>query len=210
MTATVNGRRGVAHRSALIAGVVGVALAALIALFAFSPKGETDDQNRGSPLEGKLAPALTGTDIDGQPFDLDRYRGQWVLVNYFATWCPPCVAEHPQLVSLSEGGVDPGPAGERRLRRHGRQREAVLLRTRWHLAGPGVGNRQGRARLRRREAARVLPDRPQREGGQEAHQRDHRARRSRTSSPRSRARDGRCRDRLADATASDSTGGGGS
>jgi len=107
VTAPVKGRRGVVHRSALIAGVVGIALAALIALFAFSPKGETDDQNRGSPLEGKLAPALTGTDIDGQPFDLDRYRGQWVLVNYFATWCPPCVAEHPQLVSLSQGGSIP-------------------------------------------------------------------------------------------------------
>ena len=39
MTGTVSGRPGVAHRSALIAGVVGVALAALIALFVVQPEG---------------------------------------------------------------------------------------------------------------------------------------------------------------------------
>jgi cytochrome c biogenesis protein CcmG, thiol:disulfide interchange protein DsbE len=94
-------------RSAIIAGVVAVAVAALVALFAFSPKGETDDQDRGSPLEGKVAPGLTGTTIDGRSFDLDSYRGQWVLVNFFATWCPPCVAEHPELVALSQNATTP-------------------------------------------------------------------------------------------------------
>lgn len=90
------------HRSAIIAGIVGVALAALIALFAFSPKGEDASTAGRSPLVGTLAPALDGTTVDGRPFDLDKHRGQWVLVNFFATWCPPCVAEHPELVSLSE------------------------------------------------------------------------------------------------------------
>lgn len=93
------------HRSAIIAGIVGVALAALIALFAFSPKGEDPAESTSSPLVGKLAPALTGTTADGQAFDLDKYRGQWVLVNFFATWCPPCVAEHPMLVQLSQQGA---------------------------------------------------------------------------------------------------------
>ncbi|UDY37283.1 TlpA family protein disulfide reductase [Dermatobacter hominis] len=90
------------HRAAVIAGIVGVALAALIALFAFSPKGEDPAESASSPLVGKLAPALAGSTADGQAFDLDQHRGQWVLVNFFATWCPPCVAEHPLLVQLSE------------------------------------------------------------------------------------------------------------
>ena len=90
------------HRSAIIAGIVGVALAALIALFAFSPKGESSADSSSSPLVGQLAPALSGATADGQTFDLDKQRGQWVLVNFFATWCPPCVAEHPELVALSE------------------------------------------------------------------------------------------------------------
>ena len=33
--------------------------------------------------------------------DLDQHRGQWVLVNFFATWCPPCVQEQPHLVRLA-------------------------------------------------------------------------------------------------------------
>ncbi len=90
------------HRSAIIAAIVGVALAALVALFAFSPKGQDPASASASPLVGKLAPELVGTTADGQSFDLDKHRGQWVLVNFFATWCPPCVAEQPELVALSE------------------------------------------------------------------------------------------------------------
>ena len=88
------------HRSAIIAAVVGVALAGLVALLAFSPQGG-DGAASASPVVGKVAPALVGTTADGQSFDLDKHRGQWVLVNFFATWCPPCVAEHPELVRLA-------------------------------------------------------------------------------------------------------------
>jgi cytochrome c biogenesis protein CcmG/thiol:disulfide interchange protein DsbE len=93
------------HRAAVIAGIVGVALAALIVLFAVSPKGDDPAEASSSPLVGKLAPALSGATADGATFDLDKFRGQWVLVNFFATWCPPCVTEHPLLVQLSEQGA---------------------------------------------------------------------------------------------------------
>ena len=90
------------YRAAIIAGVVAVALGALVLLFATSPKGEDSSTSADSPIEGKLAPALSGTTVDGQKFDLDKQRGKWVLVNFFATWCPPCVQEHPQLVKFSQ------------------------------------------------------------------------------------------------------------
>ncbi len=43
------------------------------------------------------APALTLTDIHGVQHSLSDYRGQVVLVNLWATWCPPCQAEMPNL-----------------------------------------------------------------------------------------------------------------
>jgi len=39
-------------------------------------------------------------DTQGQPQRLADYRGKWVLVNFWATWCPPCLQEIPDLVEL--------------------------------------------------------------------------------------------------------------
>jgi len=36
-------------------------------------------------------------DLDGKIHNLSDYRGKWVLVNYWATWCPPCLEEIPEL-----------------------------------------------------------------------------------------------------------------
>lgn len=46
------------------------------------------------------APALALNDIDGNPRSLADLRGQVVLVNLWATWCPPCVEELPTLNSF--------------------------------------------------------------------------------------------------------------
>lgn len=45
-------------------------------------------------------------DIQGKVHRLTDYRGKWVLVNYWATWCPPCLAEIPELSSLSNAHKD--------------------------------------------------------------------------------------------------------
>ena len=42
-------------------------------------------------------PAIKVTTLDGKPFDLAAQRGKWVIVNYWATWCVPCIKEMPDI-----------------------------------------------------------------------------------------------------------------
>lgn len=92
------------RRAPIIAGIVGVAVLALVALFAFAPQGE--EKADTSPLVGNVAPELSGSTLQGDEFDIDDHKGQWVVVNFFATWCPPCVQEHPELVEFAERSGD--------------------------------------------------------------------------------------------------------
>ena len=39
-------------------------------------------------------------DMAGKKHTLAEYKGKWVIVNYWATWCPPCLEEVPDLVAL--------------------------------------------------------------------------------------------------------------
>src|SRR5688572_13174258 len=39
-------------------------------------------------------------DTSGKVHTLPQYKGKWVIVNYWATWCPPCLEEVPDLVAL--------------------------------------------------------------------------------------------------------------
>jgi len=48
----------------------------------------------------KIAPALVFTDDKGARHSLAQYRGRYLLLNMWATWCAPCVAELPALAKL--------------------------------------------------------------------------------------------------------------
>jgi thiol-disulfide isomerase/thioredoxin len=49
-----------------------------------------------------LAVDMPLTDINGNKMNLNSYRGKWVVVNYWATWCPPCIVEMPELQSFHD------------------------------------------------------------------------------------------------------------
>ena len=49
--------------------------------------------------EGKIAPALTAKLLDGKSFSTELARGEVAIVNFWATWCPPCRKEMPAFES---------------------------------------------------------------------------------------------------------------
>jgi cytochrome c biogenesis protein CcmG/thiol:disulfide interchange protein DsbE len=60
------------------------------------------------PAEGELAPDFVLPRLDGTVQKLSNYRGNVVLVNLWATWCPPCIEEMPLLDQIAR---EYGPRG---------------------------------------------------------------------------------------------------
>jgi len=55
-----------------------------------------------SSLAGKTAEDINLTLADGQSTALSKYKGKVVVLNFWATWCPPCVEETPALIQLQQ------------------------------------------------------------------------------------------------------------
>lgn len=66
-----------------------------------------DTQSLRSAQQGQPAPPLDLTELPGTPLlTSDALEGEGlVILNFFASWCPPCRAEHPTLTALAEAGV---------------------------------------------------------------------------------------------------------
>lgn len=62
--------------------------------------GQAADQAIQAPMIGFLAPDFTLTDVDGETVQLSALRGRPVVLNFWATWCPPCRKEMPALENL--------------------------------------------------------------------------------------------------------------
>jgi cytochrome c biogenesis protein CcmG/thiol:disulfide interchange protein DsbE len=91
-------------------GVAGVMALLFGVLIVATTRSDDPKESASSPLVGAEAPPLVADTLDGDTVDLRDYRGSWVLVNFFATWCVPCQVEHPELVRFSEQHAAPGDA----------------------------------------------------------------------------------------------------
>ena len=94
--------------SVVAAGALGVVMLLLIVLLASSDPAS--DRQVDSPLLGRAAPRIEGTTIQDRAFDSATYDGRWLVVNFFATWCVPCVKEHPELVAFQQAQLEAGEA----------------------------------------------------------------------------------------------------
>jgi len=85
--------------SALVLAGLGLAIYSLIALSPLISDGGLDSRN---PRIGKLAPDFSLIDLSGSVVRLGDLRGKPVVINFWATWCGPCVIEMPNLQKYYE------------------------------------------------------------------------------------------------------------
>ena len=73
-----------------------------------APASATTSGNIPSPREGFAAPDFTLETLEGERITLSELRGNAVVVNLWASWCPPCRAEMPALQAAYEADRDKG------------------------------------------------------------------------------------------------------
>jgi peroxiredoxin len=99
--AFVDSARAARRFSAAARVVLALSLAAMPSACAKKPaeKGATAAP-AGKGEVGSIAPAFTLPDLDGKPVALASMKGKVVILDFWATWCPPCKEEIPHFVRL--------------------------------------------------------------------------------------------------------------
>jgi len=82
--------------------IVGAVVVVAVSLY-FGTRNVSDPPSFGINSGQHLpAPNVTITDLNGQKLDLASYKGEVLLVDFWATWCVPCRAEIPHFVELQD------------------------------------------------------------------------------------------------------------
>ena len=82
----------------------------LILLIGINSCRERSTAKETTPVrEQKAVAAVKLTDLDGQPISMEQFKGKTIFINFWATWCKPCIQEMPSIDSaqklLSKNGI---------------------------------------------------------------------------------------------------------
>lgn len=99
-------RRGLPLAYLVVAAVLPLILLGVLSLALLSRAG-----GGAAATIGSVAPSFALADLDGTPVSLADFRGRPVIVNFWASWCAPCVEEIPELqAAVAEHGGGGGLA----------------------------------------------------------------------------------------------------
>lgn len=82
-------------------GLAATVVVLVVAVFLGTRSPSEDQSSFPSPLVGTKAPNIVATTLDGATWRLTEHRGSVVVLNFWASWCGPCVTEAPELSSFS-------------------------------------------------------------------------------------------------------------
>lgn len=89
------------RRAVRVGGLVATVAVLIVAVFLGTRSPSEDQSNLPSPLVGTKASNFTATTLDGASWQLSAHRGSVVVLNFWASWCGPCVTEAPELSSFA-------------------------------------------------------------------------------------------------------------
>lgn len=92
----------VSNKNLIIIALICFALGALTRVINNMPPSNPYALSKAEEAQiGKPAPTFSFTTLDGRTHQLGNFEGKAVVINFWATWCPPCVVEFPQMLNLA-------------------------------------------------------------------------------------------------------------